>query len=90
MQLEAVLLESGCKSLGEDVFNDAKRIIATALAMSFLKSELTHDRINNNEIETLKEKQAYALVIAEQWMNKIEEKHPMLAYLSFYLPCIIV
>lgn len=64
---QEILIASGCKSLGNRVFEDAKRMVATSLAIAFLKN------CESNHF-------ASALAKGEVWLQKMEEIHPMLPY----------
>jgi len=71
---QRILVESGCKSLGQNVFEDAKRMVATALAISLLGScKLAFSGELTQKIEM-------ALAKAENWVQQMEDIHPMLPY----------
>jgi hypothetical protein len=76
---DEVLVASGCKSLGEIVFVNARLMVATALAISFLRTNIAKSSSGDDYLQT---RITSALVKAEEWLLKMEEVHPMLPYLQ--------
>ncbi len=66
--IEEYLISKGCKSLGEALFEAAKKMLITSLVLSLLK-----DNTATEEVESAIEK-------AEKWMAMMEDAYPMLPY----------
>eukprot|EP00026_Physarum_polycephalum_P009143 Phypoly_transcript_09255.p1 GENE.Phypoly_transcript_09255~~Phypoly_transcript_09255.p1 ORF type:complete len:390 (+),score=100.30 Phypoly_transcript_09255:237-1406(+) len=65
---QTVLVDTGCRSLGQVVFDDAKKMVATSLVIAFLRNCEWGQKVGA------------ALESAEQWLRLKEETHPMLPY----------